>query len=283
MEAIIQARDINKYYGRFHVLRNIDFDIYPGQFVGLIGPNGAGKSTLLRALLGLTSFKGDINVLGHNPARKRHLLMNDVAFIADVATLPTWMTIKQLIQFADGVHPKFSQEKMRHYLGKTKIKESQKIKQLSKGMVTQAHLAFVMSIDVPLLILDEPTLGLDILYRKEFYAHLLEEYFDEHRSIIVTTHQAEEIEHLLTHLMFIKEGEIILNQTMEDIAETYVEVLVHPDNLDAARALNPLHERSALGHYSMIFQNQSNLNKLGEIHIPSVVNLFVAMMKENNV
>jgi len=280
MSNVIEARGLTKRYGRTLAVDHIDFELPAGRIVGLIGPNGAGKTSALKAILGLTTFDGELSVLGKNPSADRASLMEDVCFIADVAVLPKWIRVWQLIEFTERVHPKFSREKCLEYLKLTKVTLDHKVKQLSKGMVAQLHLAIVMAIDARLLVLDEPTLGLDILYRKEFYTRLLNDYFDEHRSILITTHQVEEVEHILSDLVFIKEGRIALNCTMEEVHEQYVELMVPPDRAEAARALNPLFERVLFGRHIFLYHkaDRARLKELGELHTPSVADLFVAMM-----
>jgi len=281
MSMLIQARGLSKHYGSLRALDKVDFDIEEGRIVGLIGPNGAGKTTVLKAILGLTNFEGELDVLGHDPRISRRQLMQDVCFIADVATLPRWLKVANAIEFVEAVHPRFSRERARHFLERTKISQKSKVGQLSKGMVTQLHLALIMAIDAKLLVLDEPTIGLDILYRKEFYSNLLNDYFDEKRTILITTHQVEEIEKLLTHLMFINNGKIVLDDSMEDVAQKYVEVLVGADKAEFARSLNPLGEREIFGKKLFLFEgvDRSRLEGLGEIHTPSIADLFVAKMK----
>ena len=282
MSVVVKARALSKSYGRTVALDNVDFDIHAGRIVGLIGPNGAGKTTALKALLGLTSFDGTLEVLGLDPVRQRHQLMQTVCFIADVAVLPRWMRVWQAIDFVQGVHPRFSREKAEKFLARTKIKRHSRVRELSKGMIAQLHLALVMAIDARLLVLDEPTLGLDILYRKEFYSNLLNDYFDGERTIIITTHQVEEVEHILTDLMFIKDGKIILNTTMDDMQERFAEVMVTPDLAEEARRLKPLYEREIFGKRIFLFDgvDPGRLAELGELHHPSVADLFVATMRE---
>ncbi len=284
MSAIVRARALKKHYGKVRALDQVDFEVQAGRIVGLIGPNGAGKTTALKAILGLTSFGGELEVLGMNPMRDRARLMHQVCFIADVAVLPRWMRVHQAIDFVEGVHSKFSREKALKFLARTKIRPGSRIKELSKGMVAQLHLALVMAIDARLLVLDEPTLGLDIIYRKEFYSNLLNDYFDEERTIIITTHQVEEVEHILTDLMFIRDGQIILDSSMDEVSERFTELMVTPDMVDEARALKPLHEREVFGKYVFLFDgvDQLKLAELGELHNPNVADLFVATMKENS-
>lgn len=281
MTAIITAKNLQKKFEQFTALNDVNFEIHRGQFIGLIGSNGAGKTTLLQILTGLSTYEGQLDVFGLHPLKQRHELMLHACFIADVAILPKWMRVAQLIDYTAGVHPKFNRQKMMMHLKKTKISGTQMIGQLSKGMQAQLHLALVMAIDVPLLILDEPTLGLDIIFRREFYTTLLEDYFDESKTIIISTHQAEEIEHLLTDLIFINDGKIALQASMEDIASRYIEVVVAPAQADAARTLAPLYERRIMGQTSFLFANQSRerLKSLGELRIPSVADLFVALIK----
>jgi ABC-2 type transport system ATP-binding protein len=281
MTPILSARGLTKRYGRTVAVDSIDLEIPPGRIVGLVGPNGAGKTSALKAILGLATYDGELSVLGKNPSRQRAALMEDVCFIADVAVLPRWIRVWQLLDVTEGIHPRFSRERCLEYLAQTKITLAHKVKQLSKGMVAQLHLALVMAIDARLLVLDEPTLGLDILYRKQFYTNLLNDYFDEERTILITTHQVEEIEHILTDLIFIREGRIALQATMEDVERRYSELLVKPDLADQARALGPLYERELFGRHIFLYDNVSRdrLAGLGELHTPSVADLFVATMK----
>jgi len=278
---IVHARGLTKRYGTAVALDHVDFDIAAGRIVGLIGPNGAGKTTALKAILGLAEFEGQLSVLGLDPRTHRTELMQQVCFIADVAVLPRWLRVADAVDFVAGVHPRFSREKCLAFLARTKIQSKQRVRELSKGMIVQLHLALVMAIDAKLLVLDEPTLGLDILYRKEFYQSLLNDYFDEEKTILVTTHQVEEIEHILTDLIFIKEGRLIVNASMDDIAERYTEVMVGVDKVEAARALNPLNERGIFGKTVFLFDgvDRKRLAELGELHKPSVADLFVATMK----
>lgn len=283
MTPVIQARDLSKRYGRTMAVDHIDFDIPPGRIVGLIGPNGAGKTSALKAILGLSSFEGELQVLGLDPSKERDKLMENVCFIADVAVLPRWIRVSQLLHFLQQTHPHFSRDKAEHYLKTTKITPQHRVKQLSKGMVVQLHLAVVMAIDAKLLVLDEPTLGLDILYRKQFYSNLLTDYFDEERSILITTHQVEEVEHILTDLIFIRDGRIVLNSSMEEIQSRYFEVMTRPDQVEAARSLKPLHHRKIFGREVFLFEgvDRSRLEQLGEVNRPSVADLFVATMQES--
>ncbi len=281
MSAVITASGLGKRYKTSVALDNVSFRIEPGRIVGLIGPNGAGKTTALKAILGLTDFTGDLNVLGFDPRKQRDKLMGDVCFIADVAVLPRWIKVRQAVDFVANVHPRFDRKKCEAFLARTKLQPDQRVRQMSKGMIVQLHLALVMAIDARLLILDEPTLGLDILYRKQFYQNLLEDYFDENKTIIVTTHQVEEVEHILTDLMFIRDGRIVLDADMDAVGERFIEVMVNADRADAARALNPIDERQVFGKSIFLFDGASRatLEPLGEIRRPSVSDLFVATMK----
>jgi len=281
MSAVITASGLGKRYKTSVALDNVSFQIEPGRIVGLIGPNGAGKTTALKAILGLTDFTGELNVLGYDPRKQRDKLMGDVCFIADVAVLPRWIKVRQAVDFVANVHPRFDRKKCEAFLARTKLQPDQRVRQMSKGMIVQLHLALVMAIDARLLILDEPTLGLDILYRKQFYQNLLEDYFDENKTIIVTTHQVEEVEHILTDLMFIRDGRIVLDADMEAVGERFIEVMVNADRADAARALKPIDERQVFGKSIFLFDGASRatLEPLGEIRRPSVSDLFVATMK----
>lgn len=281
MTEIVHARGLNKHYGDFAALSDVSFDIERGSITGLIGPNGAGKTTTLKALLGLTSFAGELEVLGLDPRRGRHHIMEQVCFISDVGVLPRWMRVDEILRYVEGVHPRFSRERAEDFLSETDIRRRHKVRELSKGMVTQLHLAIVMAIDVDLLVLDEPTLGLDILYRKAFYDRLLNDYFDHETSIIISTHQVEEIESLLTHLLFIDGGRIVLDSTMDELPGRFADVLVDPARVSEAEALGPLYTRDMLGKKRMIFENvdKDRLATLGEIHTPNVADLFVAKMQ----
>ena len=281
MSAVIHARGLSKTYGKTIALDAVDFEIESGRIVGLIGPNGAGKTTALKSILGLSEFDGELSVLGLDPRSQRAQLMEQVCFIADVAVLPRWIRVREAIDFVGGVHPRFSRAKCEAFLARTKLTPKMRVREMSKGMIVQLHLALVMAIDARLLVLDEPTLGLDILYRKTFYENLLSEYFDENKTIIVTTHQVEEVEHILTDLIFIRDGKIALNASMDEIAERYAEVMVNPDKVDAARALKPLSERQIFGKFIFLFDgvDRTRLAELGELHKPSIADLFVATMK----
>jgi ABC-2 type transport system ATP-binding protein len=278
---LITARGLSKNFGATRALDGVDFTVRPGRIVGLIGPNGAGKTTALKALLGLTRFEGSLSVLGLDPYRQRHRLMQDVCFIADVAVLPRWIRVSRLIDFVAATHPRFRREVCEHFLARSDVRRDSRVKELSKGMITQLHLALVMAIDAKLLVLDEPTLGLDILMRKQFYETLLNEYFDEQRTILVTTHQVEEIEHILTDLLFIDRGRIVLDASMEDVQESYAQVAIRPEHVAAARNHKPISERQGLGRTHMLFKGveRSELERLGEVGVPSVADLFVAVIQ----
>jgi ABC-2 type transport system ATP-binding protein len=286
---VIEARGLRKAFGTTIALDGVDLRVDEGRILGIIGPNGAGKTTALNAILGLTSFQGELRVLGRDPWAERDRLMCDVCFVADVAVLPRWMRVSQALDYVEGVHPRFDRAKAEALLAKTTIKLASRIRHLSKGMVAQLHLALVMAIDARLLVLDEPTLGLDILFRKQFYDSLLNDYFDRSRTILVTTHQVEELQHILTDLMFIDRGRIVLNSTMEDLDSRYVEVMVHPGQVAAARALKPVYEREVFGRSILLFdiKQDRGLNKsierqqlaaLGEVRTPSIADLFVAVV-----
>jgi ABC-2 type transport system ATP-binding protein len=278
--ALIEARGLRKHFGAQVALDGIDLRVEEGRILGLIGPNGAGKTTALNAILGLTSYEGELRVLGRDPWSARDELMRDVCFIADVAVLPRWLKVSQVVDFVAGVHPRFDRAKAEGFLAKTTIQRKSRVRELSKGMVAQLHLALVMAIDARLLVLDEPTLGLDILYRKQFYDSLLNDYFEGSRTIVVTTHQVEEIEHVLTDLMFIDRGRIVLSCAMDDFEARYVEVQVNAENLAAARALGPIQERQALGRSVLLFNgvDRKRLAELGDVRTPGIADLFVAVM-----
>jgi ABC-type multidrug transport system, ATPase component len=281
MNAVVVASGLSKRYKNTAALDNASFRIEAGRIVGLIGPNGAGKTTALKAILGLTDFSGELNVLGLDPRKQRGKLMEQVCFIADVAVLPRWIRVCEAVDFVANVHPRFDRKKCEAFLARTKLQPNQRVKQLSKGMIVQLHLSLVMAIDARLLVLDEPTLGLDILYRKQFYQSLLEDYFDENKTIIVTTHQVEEVEHILTDLMFIRDGKIVLDADMDAVGERFAEVMVAADKVAAARALKPLDERQVFGKSIFLFDGveRAQLEALGEIRRPAVSDLFVATMK----
>ena len=282
MAPIATLLNVTKKYGDTLALDNISLEIEPGRIVGLIGPNGAGKTTLLKCLLGLATCEGEIRVLGMDPVSQRRKLLEDVCFIADTAILPRWIKVSQAVEYVAGVHPRFNRDKAEEFLRETRIQPGKKVKELSKGMITQLHLALVMAIDARLLVLDEPTLGLDILYRKKFYTSLLNDYFDSERTILVTTHQVEEIEELISDLVFIRDGRLVLNRSMEDCQSGYVEVEVEPDQVEQARQLGPISERAALGSQVMIFEDipRQQLTGLGKLRIPRIADLFVAKMQQ---
>ena len=278
--ATIEARGLRKTYGTTVALDGIDFRVEEGRILGVIGPNGAGKTTALNAILGLTSYGGELKVLGCDPWASRDALMRNVSFIADVAVLPRWIRVSHLLDYMAGVHPRFDRARAEGFLAKTTIKRTSKVRELSKGMIAQLHLAVVMAIDARLLVLDEPTLGLDILYRKQFYDSLLNDYFDHSRTIVVTTHQVEEVQDVLTDLMFIDRGRIVLECSMEEFDSRYIEVMVNPEQLAVARALNPIQERPVFGRSVLMFDrvDREQLAGLGEVRRPSIADLFVAMM-----
>ena len=279
----IEARGLRKVFGTTVALENVDLRVEQGRIFGIVGPNGAGKTTLLNAILGLTDYQGELSVLGRDPWAAREQLMRDVSFIADVAVLPRWIRVTQLLDYVAGVHPKFDRAKAESFLAKTTIKRTSKVRELSKGMVAQLHLALVMAIDAKLLVLDEPTLGLDILFRKQFYDSLLNDYFDHSRTILVTTHQVEEVQDVLTDLVFINHGRIVLQCTMEEFEARYVEVMVHPDHVAGARSLKPLSERQVFGRSILLFDHvdRAQLAALGDVRTPSIADLFVAVMSNN--
>ena len=281
MTSLVSAGGVTKHFGSFTAVDNVSFEIESGKILGLIGPNGAGKTTLLKALLGLTDCEGQLSVMGLDPFRQRKKLMQNICFIADVAVLPRWIRVTQLLDYVEAIHPNFSRKRADELLQQTKIMASSKVKELSKGMVTQLHLSIIMSIDAKLLVLDEPTLGLDIIFRKEFYANLLNDYFDEERTILVTTHQVEEVENLLTDIMFINDGKILLDSPMEALADTYTEVSASGDDADRARGLGPIAEGQMFGKSVMLFEgvNRENLEGFGDVRTPSVADLFVAKVK----
>jgi ABC-2 type transport system ATP-binding protein len=276
----IETRGLRKNYGKKVALDGVNLRVEEGRIVGLIGPNGAGKTTALYAILGLTPYEGELRVLGRNPWTERNLLMRDVCFMADVAVLPRWIKVSRLLDYVAGIHPRFDRAKAEGFLAKTTIQRDSKVRELSKGMVTQLHLAIVMAIDARLLILDEPTLGLDILYRKQFYDSLLNDYFDRTRTIVVTTHQVEELENILTDLMFIDRGRIVLDSSMEQVETRFAEVTVRPEQAAAARALKPIGERSVLGRGIFLFDgvDRQKLAPLGDVRTPSIADLFVAVI-----
>ncbi len=280
--ACIEARGLRKAFGKNMALDGVNLRVEEGRILGLIGPNGAGKTTALHAMLGLTSYQGELRVLGRDPWSERDQLMRDVCFIADVALLPRWLRVSQALDYVAGVHPRFERGKAEAFLARTNIRHRSKVRELSKGMVAQLHLALVMAIDARLLVLDEPTLGLDLLYRKQFYDSLLDDYYDHTRTIVITTHQVEEIEHVLTDVMFIHQGRIVLDCSMEALESRYTEVMVHPDHLAAARALKPVYERQVMGRGILLFAgvDRQQLAGLGDVRTPGIADLFVALLGE---
>jgi ABC-2 type transport system ATP-binding protein len=281
MTSLVTASNVSKRYGKVRAVDNVSFEIEKGRIMGLIGPNGAGKTTLLKAVLGLTDFDGQLSVLGLDPFRQRKKLMQNISFIADVAVLPRWIKVTQLLDFMESTHPNFSRKRAEELLSRTKVRKDAKVRELSKGMVTQLHLSIITAIDAKLLVLDEPTLGLDIIFRKEFYGNLLSDYFDGERTILITTHQVEEIENLLTDIMFINEGSILLDSSMDSLPENFVELITSGEDADKARQLGPIHERDVFGKKVMTFEgiDRERLAGLGEAHTPSVADLFVAKVK----
>ena len=281
MTSLVSAQGVSKKFGSFMAVDNVSFEIESGKILGLIGPNGAGKTTLLKAVLGLTDCEGQLSVMGLDPFKQRKELMQNICFIADVAVLPRWIRVTQLLDYVEAIHPNFSRKRAEELLTQTNIRSSSKVKELSKGMVTQLHLSIIMAIDAKLLVLDEPTLGLDIIFRKEFYANLLNDYFDEERTILVTTHQVEEIENLLTDIMFINDGKIMLDSPMESLSDTYVEIAASGDDAQKARGLGPIAENQMFGKSIMLFEGiaREHLEGLGELRTPSVADLFVAKIK----
>jgi ABC-2 type transport system ATP-binding protein len=282
--ACIETRGLRKAFGKTTALDGVDLRVEEGRILGIIGPNGAGKTTALNAILGLTAYEGELRVLGRDPWSERDQLMRDVCFISDVAVLPRWARVSQLLEYIVGVHPRFDRAKAEGFLAKTTIRLTNKVRELSKGMVTQLHLALIMAIDARLLVLDEPTLGLDILYRKQFYDSLLNDYFDRSRTIVVATHQVEEIEHVLTDLMFINRGRIVFQTSMDEFESRYLEVMVHPEKAAAARALKPVQERQVFGGSVLLFDrvDRQQLAELGEVRTPSIADLFVAVMGQQS-
>ncbi len=281
MTAVIEARGLRKSYHATRALEDVSFTVESGRIVGLIGPNGAGKTTALKAILGLTRFEGELRVLGVDPRARRDEVMRDVAFIADVAVLPRWLRVSQALELVAGVHTRFNHARAVEFLRRTDIKMKSRVRELSKGMVTQLHLALILAIDARLLVLDEPTLGLDLLYRRQFYDTLLNDYFDKERTILVTTHQVEEIENLFTDVIFINRGRVVLDSSVESVVDRYVQLTVAPDDADRARALQPFYEREVFGRRVMIFDGQpaAELAALGEVRTPTIADLFVAKME----
>ena len=281
MTKVIEARGLTKAFGAQRALDGVSFTVEPGRIVGLIGPNGAGKTTALKAVLGLTPFEGQLQVLGRDPRAQRDDLMRDVCFIADVAVLPKWLRVSQAIDFVASVHPRFDRSRAEGFLSKTDIRSNSRVRELSKGMVTQLHLALILAIDARLLVLDEPTLGLDLLYRRQFYDTLLNDYFSEERTILLTTHQVEEIENLLTDVLFINRGHVVLDSSVEGIAERYVQITVGPEQAVRARELKPFYEREIFGRVAMLFEGRTaaELAGFGDLRTPSIADLFVAKMQ----
>jgi ABC-2 type transport system ATP-binding protein len=277
---VIEARGLRKAFGTAVALDGVNLRVEEGRILGLIGPNGAGKTTALNAILGLIPYQGELRVLGRDPWEERDQLMRDVCFISDVAVLPRWIRVSQAIEYVAGVHPRFDRAKAEGFLANTTVSHRSRVRELSKGMVTQVHLALIMAIDAKLLVLDEPTLGLDILYRKQFYDSLLNDYFDRKRTIVVTTHQVEEIQHVLTDVMFINRGRIVFDCTMEQLESRYLEVMVHPEQIASARALKPIHERQVFGRSIQLFDHvdRQQLSGLGDVRTPSIADLFVAVL-----
>lgn len=281
MDSVIRARGLRKAYGKTQALGGVDLDVAPGQILGLIGPNGAGKTTLLKGILGLAQIEGDLSVLGMNPHRQRSQMLERVSFIADTAILPRWLKVQNALRYMEHVHLHFNRARAEAFLERTDIRRDSQVRELSKGMITQLHLALIMAIDSKLLVLDEPTLGLDILYRKQFYRTLLDDYFDEQKTILITTHQVEEIENLLTHVVFIKNGKLCLQAEMNDLEHRYTELHVGQEQVLSAQALNPIHTRPILGGKAMIFEGvaRTQLAALGETRTPALADLFVAKME----
>ena len=281
MTSLVHAQNVSKSFGSLRAVDDVSFDIEKGRITGLIGPNGAGKTTLLKAILGLTECQGSLSVLGLDPFRQRRELMQNICFIADVAVLPRWIRVSQLLDFTEKVHPRFSRKRVDELLSATRIKLTSKVRELSKGMITQLHLSIISAVDARLLVLDEPTLGLDIIFRKDFYSNLLGSYFDEDRTILITTHQVEEIENLLTHVMFINDGRLVLDSSMDELPQHYAELQTSGSLADAARKLRPLYERDSFGKKVMTFEGiaREQLSEFGEVRTPAIADLFVAKVK----
>jgi ABC-2 type transport system ATP-binding protein len=281
MTSLVSAKSVSKHFGAVRAVDDVSFEIEKGRIMGLIGPNGAGKTTLLKAVLGLTDCEGDLSVLGLDPFRQRKQLMQNISFIADVAVLPRWITVSRLIDFIETTHPNFSRSRAEDLLRETRVRKDAKVRELSKGMITQLHLSIIMAIDAKLLVLDEPTLGLDIIFRKEFYGNLVNDYFDGERTILITTHQVEEIENLLTDIMFIDEGRILLDTTMDSLADNYSELMTAGENAVRARGLGPISESEMFGKSVFLYEgvDRANLEGLGELRVPAVADLFVAKVK----
>ncbi|HEY2590142.1 MAG TPA: ABC transporter ATP-binding protein [Steroidobacteraceae bacterium] len=285
MTTVIEGRNLFKAYGANRALDGVSFTVESGRIVGIIGPNGAGKTTALKGILGLTDFDGDLTVLGRNPRTERDRLMQDVSFIADVAVLPRWMRVRNALDYVEGVHPRFDRARAEDFLSRTDIRQGSRVRELSKGMVTQLHLALILAIDARLLVLDEPTLGLDLLYRRQFYDTLLNDYFDKERTILLTTHQVEEVEHLLTDVIFLAHGHIVLSSTIDAIPDRYLQLTVGPDGVSRARELHPFYEREVFGRTALLYEGRSarELEPLGEVRTPSIADLFVAKMQSPDV
>ncbi|HEY4210054.1 MAG TPA: ABC transporter ATP-binding protein [Steroidobacteraceae bacterium] len=281
MTTVIEARGLSKSYGAQRALADVSFNVQAGRIVGLMGANGAGKTTAMKALLGLTGFEGQLTVLGRDPRADRDELMRDVCFIADVAVIPKWLRVRQAVEFVAGVHPRFDRAKAQGFLAKTDIRQNSRVKELSKGMLTQLHLALILAIDARLLVLDEPTLGLDLLYRRQFYDTLVNDYFDQERTILLTTHQVEEIENLVTDVIFLNHGRVLLDSSVEALSERFVQLTVGPEGAAKARELKPFYEREVFGRVVMIFESRSaaELRSLGELRTPSIADLFVAKVQ----
>jgi ABC-2 type transport system ATP-binding protein len=281
-DMMICAQNLNKQYGDFNALTDINFDIKSGEIVGLLGPNGAGKTTLLRSMLGLLPYTGQISICGINPKKERLKLLEHLCFISDVATLPNWMSVEQAIQYVDGVHPRFDKKLAEKLIRDTNIQFHSKVSALSKGMVTQLHLALVMAIDAKVLILDEPTLGLDIVNRKHFYTRLLEDYFDENKTIIISTHQIEEIQHIISELMIINDGKIVTKIPFNTYADTYIQLQCGAEQVDKAKALNPIFEQKDFNGYRFIYENTNRdaLQQLGVVNTPDISDVFIATIKK---
>ena len=283
-DIVVRARGIKKRYSDNNALNGLDLDLHQGQILGLIGPNGAGKSTFLHAVLGLLKSEGSLEVMGLEPFKNRHQLLKKVCSITDVAVLPKWMTVEQMLEYVEGVHPEFDPEKARSILSKTNIKNTSKIKTLSRGMIVQLHLAIIMAIDAELLVLDEPTLGLDLVYRKEFYSRLIEDYFDGNKTILISTHQVEEIEGVLTDVVFLDKGQAVMNESIDSLNQRFLELRPNADNNEKAKSLNPINIRTELGRTVFLYENIDieKLSSLGKVRPPFIADLFVAIMNRSD-
>ena len=283
-DIVVKARGIKKKYSDNNALNGLDLDLHQGQILGLIGPNGAGKSTFLHAVLGLLKSEGSLEVMGLEPFKNRHLLLKKVCSITDVAVLPKWMTVEQMLEYVEGVHPEFDPEKARSILSKTNIRNKSKIRTLSRGMIVQLHLAIIMAIDAELLVLDEPTLGLDLVYRKEFYSRLIEDYFDGNKTILISTHQVEEIEGVLTDVVFLDKGQAVMNESIDSLNQRFLELRPNADNNEKAKSLNPINIRTELGRAVFLYENIDieKLSSLGEVRPPFIADLFVAIMNRSD-